>query len=151
MPNWRDRVEKAKQIARERAPEMQARAEELAKQAGRVAGQQSRRGRAKVDQQLERRREAAEQREQWYENASGTTHTEGFPDEESMRRSIEAAAEHGWTVANIAEVEKRRLPGGLTSLVAREAVERVKQSARFMVTFRREAPSSTENSQQDAE
>ena len=41
--------------------------------------------------------------------------------------------------------------GGLTTLVAREAVERVKQSARFMVTFRREPPSSTENAQLDAE
>jgi ElaB/YqjD/DUF883 family membrane-anchored ribosome-binding protein len=151
MSSWRDRVEKAKQIARERAPEMQARAEELAKQAGKAAGQQSRRGRAKIDQQLDRRREAAEQREQWYETASGMTHTEGFPDEESMRRSIEAAAAHGWVVANITEVKKRRLPGGFTTLVAREAVERVKQSARFMVTFRREALASTEDSQLDAE
>ena len=138
MPSWRDRVEKAKQLARERAPEMQARAEELAKQAGKAAGQQSRRGRAKVDQQLDRRRRATEHREQWYENASGTLHTEGFPEEESMRRSIEAAAMHGWMVTNIAEVEKRRLPGGLTTLVAREAVERVTRSSRFMVTFRRE-------------
>ena len=138
MPSWRDRVEKAKQLARERAPEVQARAEELAKQAGKAAGQQTRRGRAKIDQKLDRRREAAEQREQWYETASGTTHTEGFPDEESMRRSIQAAATHGWVVANVAEVKRRRLPGGLTTLVAREAVERVKQSSRFMVTFYRE-------------
>ena len=87
-----------------------------------------------------------------FENVSGTTtHTEGFPDEESMRRSIEEAAVHGWAVANIAEVKKRRLPGGLTTLVAREAVQRVKHSAQFMVTFRREAPPAAESVQQETE
>ncbi len=138
MPTWRDRIEKAKKLAREKAPVVQARAEEAAHRAGVVARQQSEKGREKFEEKKAERRREAEQREHWFEVESGTIHTEGFPDEESMRRSIEAAAEHGWLVVNIAQVPKRKAPGGLTTLVAREAVERVKQSAQFMVTFKRE-------------
>ena len=137
MPTWRDQLEKAKKIAREKAPEVRARAEEAAQQARTIAETQSERGKAKLDAKLEQRRQAAETSKHWFEHEEGDTHTEGFPDDESMRASIQAAAEHGWTVLNIAEVPKRRLPGGLTSLVAREALDRVKQSPRFMVTFRR--------------
>ena len=102
-----------------------------------MAKDQSEKGREKLDQKREERRREAAQRERWFDRVEGNTHTEGFPDEETMRSSIEAAAEQGWTVSNIANVPKRRLPGGLTTVLAREAMERVKQSPAFMVTFKR--------------
>ncbi len=46
MPTWRDRLEKAKKIAREKAPEVRARAEEAAQQARTIAETQSERGKA---------------------------------------------------------------------------------------------------------
>jgi hypothetical protein len=140
MPSWRDRLEAAKRTAQERAPEMQARTEEAARRAGAAARRQTEKGREKLDQKREERRKEATERERWFDHVEGNTHTEGFPDEESMRLSIEAAAEQGWTVSNIADVPKRRLPGGLTSVLAREAMERVKQSPSFMVTFKRSEP-----------
>ncbi len=149
MPSWRERLERAKQIAQERAPEARARAEEMAERARTAAREQSKQGRARLDTKLEERRRERERRERWFEQASAPTHTQGFPDEESMRHSIEAAAEHGWTVVSIADVPQRKALGGLTTLVARMAVERVKQSSQFMVTFNRvmdgEEPSDKSN------
>lgn len=137
MPSWRERLEQAKQMARAKAPEARARAEEVAERARAVATEQGEKGRAWLDAKLEERRREAARRERWFEHSSGSTHTQGFPDAESMRRSIEAAAAQGWTVVTIADMPKRPARGGLPTLLVREAVEQVKQSSRFMVTFKR--------------
>ena len=137
MPSWRDRFEQAKQIAQAKAPEARARAEEAAERARAVATEQGEKGRAWLDAKREDRRREAARRERWFEHAGGSTHTQGFPDAEAMRRSIEAAAAQGWTVVTIADVPKRPAWGGLPTLLVREAVEQVKQTSRFMVTFKR--------------
>ena len=137
VPRWRERLEQAKQMARAKAPEARARAEVAAERARGIATEQGEKGRVWLDAKLEQRRQEAARREHWFESASGPTHTQGFPDTESMRRSIEAAATHGWTVETIADVPKRTVPGGLSTLLVRAAVEQVKQQSRFMVTFKR--------------
>ena len=137
MPKWRERIEKAKQLAREKAPEVRARTGEAADRARTIAQQGTAEGRARIDATLAQRRHTQEQSERWFAHTSGNTHTQGFASEESMRRSIAAAAEHGWTVLSISNVPQRRVPGGLSVQLARAAIDRVRQTSQFMVTFRR--------------
>ena len=111
--------------------------EMAAERARGIATEQGEKGRVWLDAKLAQRRQEAARREHWFESASGPTHTQGFPDTESMQRSIEAAATHGWTLETIADVPQRTVPGGLSTLLVRAAVEQVKHRSRFMVTFKR--------------
>ena len=71
MPTWRDRLEKAKKLAREKAPEVQARAEEAAQRARVVARKQGEKGRERLDQKRAERQQESEKRERWFETAAG--------------------------------------------------------------------------------
>ena len=146
MPDWQDRLEKARRAAREaagaaregleaaRARSAPARARAMAKAAE---------GRTLAERKMAERRAARAARARWFETASGDVHTEAFADEGAMRQGLEAAAAHGWQVETIAPLPVRsapRLPlGGITGLLAREAVQRVRQPDRYLVTFRRTA------------
>ncbi len=160
MPTWRDRLEKARQVAQQRTEEAVATAKDLAERATPIAQQrteqavatakdlaeratpiaqqQAARGKALVDEKLADRKAAQERRANWFLSETGTVYTAGYPDDESMRLGIQAAAEHGWTVQNVARVPEKRLRGmGLTGVVAKEALQRVRQADKFLVTFGR--------------
>jgi hypothetical protein len=127
-------------VAQERAQEASERARQAAEKAAPIAKEQAERGKSLVDSKLADRKEAAERRSRWYLTEPGPVHTAGYPDREVMRLGIEAAAEHGWRVENVAQVPERRIPGvGLTGLIAKQAFKRVMQSDSYLVTFRRTA------------
>lgn len=160
MPTWKDRLEKARQaaqqrteeavatakdlagratpIAQQRAEEAVATAKDLAERATPVAQQQAARGKALVNEKLADRKAAQERRTNWFLSETRSIYTAGYPDDESMRLGIQTAAEHGWTVQNVARVPETRLRGmGLTGVVAKEALQRVRQADKFLVTFNR--------------
>jgi DNA gyrase/topoisomerase IV subunit B len=137
VSTWHDRLEQARKIAQERAREATARARDAADKAAPVVKQQAERGKALVDGKLAERKEAAQRRSRWYLTETGSVHTAGYPDRETMRLGIEAAAEHGWRVETVAQVPERRIPGvGLTGAIAKQAFKRVVQSDSYLVTFR---------------
>lgn len=131
-------MERARDVAKERAEEAAAVAKELAERAAPVVKEQAEKGRALVDEKLAERKAAQQARAQWYLTEAGPVHTAGYPDDETMRQGIQSAAEHGWTVQSIARVPERRLPGlGLAGVVAKQAAQRVMQSDRLLVTFQK--------------
>ena len=147
---WRKRLQELS----ERAKEGAERAAEVARDAGEraapvakdalerakpIAREGAEKSRTFLDRKREERRPAAEARETWFLTEQGPLFTAGFPDEESMRGGIQAAAEHGWKMESIANVPERRIPGGLTTLVAKQAAQRLLKPDRFLVTFRRQA------------
>ena len=137
VSTWRDRLEQARRVAQERAQEASERARQAAEKAAPIAKEQAERGKSLLDSKLANRKEAAERRSHWYLTEPGPVHTAGYPDRETMRLGIEAAAEHGWRVENVAQVPERRIPGvGLTGLIAKQAIKRVMQSDSYLVTFR---------------
>ena len=105
-----------------------------------VVQEQTQRGRAAVDAKLDERKAREEARTNWFRSEPGPVCTAGYPDQEAMREGIQAASEHGWRMESTATVpEKRRMPGGLTVAVAKQAADRVLKPDRFLVTFRKEA------------
>lgn len=119
-----------------------------------VVEQQAKRGRAVVDAKLEQRKVREDARQNWFRVEAGPVYTNGYPDREAMRAGIQAAAEHGWRVeTTVAVPEKRRLVGGLTAIVAKQAADRVLKPDRFLVTFRKqdEEPTADEGSPAPAE
>jgi hypothetical protein len=137
VSTWRDRLEQARRVAQERAQEVGDRARLAAEKAAPIAKEQAERGKALVDHKLADRKEAAERRSNWYLTEPGPIHTAGYPDHETMRLGIEAAAEHGWSVENVAQVPERRIPAvGITGLIAKQAIKRVTQPDAYLVTFR---------------
>jgi hypothetical protein len=132
-PALRDAADRAK-------PKIQG-AVERAKPA--VEGQ-AKRGRSAIDDKLAERKAKREVREYWFQTESGPVYTAGYPDRESTRLGVQAAAEHGWRVETTAPVpEKRGLVGGLTVSVAKQAVDRVLKPDRFLVTFRKDDDAET--------
>ncbi len=139
MTDWRERLDKARGKARGKAPELRSQAEAAAARAREIATKGGRRGKAEIKSRLSERRAEAERRELWYETTVGPQHSESFVDDESMRRSIDAASAWGWSVVDIVEVQKRQLGAGLGGALAREALDRVRNSPRYVVTFRLDA------------
>ena len=149
MPTWQDRLKQAQDVARQGARQAAVTAEEVRKRAEpalREAVEKAkpavergaRRGRAAVDATLEERRAQREARVNWFLTEAGPVYTAGYPDDESMRLGIQAAAEHGWRVDNVAHVPpKPRFPGGITAIVAKQAAERVLKPDKYLVTFRK--------------
>ena len=149
MPGWQERLKQAQQVAREGARQAAVTADEVRKRAEpalRDAVEKAkpavesgaRRGRRAVDATLEERRAQHEARANWYLLEDGPVHTAGFPDDESMRQGIQAAAEHGWRVESTATVPgPPRIPGGIAAMVAKQAAERMLKPDKFMVTFRK--------------
>ena len=117
---------------------MSERARQAADKAAPIAKEHAERGKALVDSKLADRKEAAEHRRNWYLTEAGPVYTAGYPDRETMRLGIEAAAAHGWRTDNVAQVPERRIPAvGLTGLIAKQAIKRVTQPDAYLVTFRK--------------
>ena len=138
----KDFADRATPVAKERAGESARRAKELTVRATPVVKERAATGKALVDEKLAERRAAAEQRARWYLGQPGPLYTAGYPDEETMRRGIQAAAEHGWAVDSTTAVPARRgpaigLPGSLSGALAKQALTRIRKPDRFLVTFRK--------------
>ena len=149
MPTWQDRLKQAQDVARQGARqaavvagEVREKAEpalrEAVEKAKPAVERGARRSRAAVDATLEERRAQNEARVNWYLTEDGPIHTAGYSDQEKMRAGIQVAAEHGWRVESTATVPgPPRIPGGIATMVAKQAAERVLKPDKFMVTFRK--------------
>ena len=149
MPTWQDRLKQAQHAARQGARqaavvagEVREKAEpalrEAVEKAKPAVERGARRSRAAVDATLEERRAQNEARVNWYLTEDGPIHTAGYSDQEKMRAGIQVAAEHGWRVESTATVPgPPRIPGGIATMVAKQAAERVLKPDKFMVTFRK--------------
>ena len=138
MADWEERVRVAAQRAKKQAERAAPIAKRRAEQAGTVAQEQAVRGKAVVERRLAERQAEAEERRRWYLTESGPVYTAGYPDEAAMRAGIQAASEHGWRVESTATVPERRVPLlGFTATLANQALNRVLERDRFLVTFRK--------------
>lgn len=160
MPTWQQRLKRAEdaalegaRLAAKKAEEVRQKAEpalrdavdkakpvvqDAVDKAKPVVQEQTQRGRAAVDAKLDERKAKQVARASWFRDAPGPVYTAGYPDQEAMREGIQAASEHGWRVESTASVpEKRRIVGGLTVAVAKQAADRVLKPDRFLVTFRK--------------
>ena len=161
MPSWQERLHQVERAAQEGARQAAEKAEEVRRRAEPalrdavdkakpavkdavdkakpVVQEKTQRGRAAVDAKLEERKARDEARRNWFRSESGPVYTAGYPDQETMREGIQTASEHGWRVESTAPVpEKRRLVGGLTATVAKQAADRVLKPDSFLVTFRKD-------------
>ena len=153
MPTWKQRLQQVERAAQAGARQAGMKAEEVRQKAEPairdavdkakpMVEEQTKRGRAAVDSKLDARKARDEARLNWFRTEAGPVYTAGYPDQESMRDGIQAAAEHAWRVETTATVpEKRRVIGGLTAVVAKQAADRVLKPDRFLVTFRKQAGS----------
>ena len=153
MPTWQERLQQAERAAEKGARQAGMKIEEMRQKAEPairdavdkakpMVEEQTKRGRAAVDAKLDARKARDEVRTNWFRTESGSVYTAGYPDQDSMQVGIQAAAEHGWRVETTATVpERRRMLGGLTAVVAKQAADRMLKPDRFLVTFRRAAGS----------